>query len=66
MGRDESWIDYVPDRKGHDLRYSLNIEKITKELGYAPRVTFEDGIRNTIDWYMENENWWRPLKKKLA
>jgi dTDP-glucose 4,6-dehydratase len=63
MGRDDSSIEYVQDRLGHDLRYSVKIEKISSELGYAPKVNFEDGISETIDWYRSNEKWWRPLKK---
>ena len=63
MGRDESSIEYVQDRLGHDLRYSVSHEKISKELGYEPQVKFEEGIEETIDWYRRNESWWRPLKK---
>jgi dTDP-glucose 4,6-dehydratase len=63
MGRDDSSIEYVQDRLGHDFRYSVKIEKISSELGYAPKVNFEDGISETIDWYRSNEKWWRPLKK---
>ena len=63
MGRDESSIEYVQDRLGHDLRYSVSHEKISKELGYQPQVKFEEGIEETIDWYRRNESWWRPLKK---
>ena len=63
MGHDESSIEYVPDRLGHDLRYSLSHGKILRELGYHPQVTFEDGIEETIDWYKRNESWWRPLKR---
>jgi len=62
FGKGEESIEYVPDRPGHDFRYSVNIEKISGELGYAPRVNFEEGIRKTIDWYRNNESWWRPLK----
>lgn len=63
MGRDESSIEFVQDRLGHDFRYSVSIEKISRELGYQPKVRFEDGISATIEWYMANEKWWRPLKK---
>lgn len=63
MNKDETSIEYVPDRLGHDLRYSVSIEKIANELGYAPQVNFEDGIQETIEWYRQNEAWWRPLKK---
>ena len=61
--RDESGIEYVTDRLGHDLRYSVSHEKITRELGYKPKINFEDGIKETIEWYKRNESWWRPLKK---
>lgn len=63
MGRDDSSIEFVQDRLGHDLRYSVSIEKISAELGYEPMVRFEDGISETIEWYKANEKWWRPLKK---
>ena len=63
MGHTEEMIEYVPDRLGHDLRYSVSIEKISRELGYTPQVRFEDGIQETIEWYKSNESWWRPLKK---
>ncbi len=63
MNKDESSIEYVPDRLGHDLRYSVSISKISNELGYAPQVNFEKGIQETIEWYRQNEAWWRPLKK---
>jgi len=63
MGADESSIEYVQDRKGHDLRYSVDWNKINRELGYEPQVKFEDGLRETIQWYKDNETWWKPLKK---
>jgi dTDP-glucose 4,6-dehydratase len=64
MGKDESSIEYVGDRKGHDLRYSIDWAKINHELGYEPKVKFEDGLKETIKWYCENEAWWKPLKKR--
>jgi dTDP-glucose 4,6-dehydratase len=64
FGRNEESIEYVPDRLGHDFRYSVNIEKISKELGYSPLVNFEEGITGVIDWYRKNEAWWRPLKAR--
>ena len=64
MGKNASSIEYVQDRLGHDLRYSVNINKISKELGYQPQIKFEDGIRETIEWYKKNEDWWRPLKTR--
>ena len=64
MGADESSIEYVEDRKGHDLRYSVDWTKIKNELGYEPQVKFEDGLMETIKWYRENESWWKPLKER--
>ena len=64
MGADESSIEYVEDRKGHDLRYSVDWTKINRELGYEPQVSFEDGLRETIQWYRDNEAWWKPLKNR--
>ena len=63
MGKDESWIKYVTDRPGHDIRYSVDITKIANELGYQPLVNWKDGLAETINWYWENELWWRPLRK---
>jgi dTDP-glucose 4,6-dehydratase len=62
MGGDVSSIEYVEDRKAHDLRYSVDWTKINRELGYEPQINFEDGLRKTIQWYRENESWWKPLK----
>jgi dTDP-glucose 4,6-dehydratase len=58
------WSRVVPtvDRKGHDLRYSLDIEKARYELGYAPLVSFEQGMADTVAWYREHRSWWEPLK----
>ena len=64
MGADDSSIEFVEDRKGHDLRYSVDWTKINRELGYEPQVKFEDGLRETIEWYRANEAWWKPLKKR--
>jgi len=61
MGKDESLIEFVEDRPGHDLRYSLDSSKIKGELGWKPRHSFKEGIRKTVKWYIENEWWWRPL-----
>ncbi len=62
MGYGEEMIKRVEDRKGHDLRYSVDISKISAELGYTPQVPFATGLAETIDWYRTNEDWWRPLK----
>ena len=64
MGADESSIEYVEDRKGHDFRYSVDWTKINRELSYEPQVKFENGLRETIQWYRDNEAWWKPLKNR--
>ena len=61
MGASEERIEKVADRLGHDFRYSLNIGKIEKELGYKPEVRFEEGISQTIEWYKSHKKWWGPL-----
>jgi dTDP-glucose 4,6-dehydratase len=63
LGKDEGYIQYVEDRLGHDFRYSVDISKVEKELGFSPRVNWETGIESTINWYLENQSWWRKLKK---
>ncbi len=63
MGCDWDRVDRVQDRKGHDLRYSVDISKINAELGYSPQVPFDAGLKDTVDWYRANEAWWRPLKQ---
>ena len=65
LGKDESMIEYVPDRKGHDFRYSLDFGKL-RALGWEPAYTFDDALAATIKWYAENEWWWRPLKGRSA
>jgi len=62
MGADDSFIDFVPDRLGHDFRYSVNWDKIRDELGYSPQIDFTSGLKETISWYRDNEDWWKPLK----
>jgi dTDP-glucose 4,6-dehydratase len=57
----KSLITYVDDRLGHDRRYAINAGKITEELGYSPIESFETGIRKTLDWYLDNEEWWRRI-----
>jgi len=59
-------VENVADRKGHDRRYALDITKITKELGYAPRVDFTDGLAATVSWYREHRAWWEPLRGRAA
>jgi len=62
LGRDESMIEYVPDRKGHDFRYSLDFRKLLA-LGWKPAYNFDEALSATVTWYVENEWWWRPLKR---
>lgn len=64
MDADKLSVEYVQDRKGHDLRYSVDWTKIHRELGYEPQVKFEDGLYKTIQWYRDNEAWWKPLKNR--
>ncbi|MEV7019819.1 dTDP-glucose 4,6-dehydratase [Streptomyces sp. NPDC093991] len=58
-------ITHVPDRPGHDRRYSVDDSKL-RDLGYAPRVPFQEGLARTIDWYRDNPQWWKPLRRALA
>jgi dTDP-glucose 4,6-dehydratase len=60
MGKSEDLIEFVEDRPGHDVRYSLDASKI-RELGWKPKFKFEDGLKETVKWYLNNEWWWRPL-----
>lgn len=62
LGVGEEMIDYVKDRAGHDLRYAIDHTKLTRELGWEPQVKFEDGLAQTVEWYKQNEDWWKPLK----
>ena len=61
LGKPESLITYVTDRKGHDLRYAIDPTKIHKELGWLPETKFADGIQKTIEWYLENREWWEAI-----
>ena len=61
MSQDESLIELVDDRLGHDFRYSVNCRKIEEELGYKPRINFKTGLKDTIKWYVDNPSWWNPL-----
>ncbi len=64
LGKPESLITYVEDRKGHDLRYAVDPEKIRRELGWAPETAFQDGIKQTIRWYLDNRGWWEHPAKQ--
>lgn len=61
LGKPESLITYVTDRKGHDMRYAIDPEKIHNELGWLPETKFADGIKKTVRWYLDNKNWWEPI-----
>lgn len=64
MGKDETSINYVEDRLGHDRRYAIDNTKIQTELGWQPSLTFEEGIKLTIDWYLKNQNWIKSIEDK--
>ncbi|MGQ9508298.1 MAG: dTDP-glucose 4,6-dehydratase [Thermodesulfobacteriota bacterium] len=62
LGKPHSLIRFVSDRPGHDRRYAIDFSKIEKELGWVPKVSFEEGIDRTIRWYQEHQDWWRKIK----
>src|SRR6187549_1637029 len=64
-GKPASLKTIVPDRPGHDRRYLLDASKIQRELGWSPEVGFEDGLRDTVEWYSSNRPWWQPLRERL-
>ncbi len=59
-------IGFVADRPGHDLRYAVDCSKLERELGWRPEVTFEEGLRRTVRWYLDREDWWRPIRERYA
>jgi dTDP-glucose 4,6-dehydratase len=61
LGKPESLINYVTDRPGHDQRYAIDPAKITSELGWIPATKFDDGIKKTIQWYLDNRSWWEHI-----
>jgi dTDP-glucose 4,6-dehydratase len=66
LGQPGDAFDHVTDRVGHDLRYAIDASKLRDELGWKPQYTdFRDGLAATIDWYRDNEDWWRPLKDQV-
>ena len=62
----ERLIEFVADRPGHDFRYAIDGSKVEAELGWAPKLTLEDGLAKTVDWYLANQDWWRPLTEVAA
>ena len=62
LGKPESLIRFVTDRPGHDRRYAMDFSKLKKELGWQPQVTFEEGIKRTVTWYIEHQAWWQRIK----
>jgi len=62
LGMDDSYMESVKDRPGHDRRYSLDTSKLRQELGWEPKVGFEEGIKMTVDWFKNNTEWWKKVK----
>jgi dTDP-glucose 4,6-dehydratase len=62
MGKDESMIEFVKDRPGHDRRYAIDWSKIKNELGWQPQYDFDTALKMTIDWYIKNQDWWKRIK----
>jgi len=62
MNKGDEMIEFVKDRPGHDKRYAIDFSKIKKELGWVPKVSFEEGLKRTINWYVNNESWWKNIK----
>jgi len=62
MGKEESHIEFVKDRPGHDRRYAIDWSKINKELGWKPEYNFDEYLKITVDWYKNNQDWWKNLK----
>ena len=61
LGTSEKLITFVKDRPGHDLRYAIDASKIERELGWVPEETFETGLRKTVQWYLDNRQWWERV-----
>jgi dTDP-glucose 4,6-dehydratase len=64
LGKPDSLITYVKDRKGHDRRYAIDFTKAQDELGFKPEKPFEEWLKQTVEWFKQNEWWWKPLKKE--
>ena len=66
MDKPKDWFEPVNDRPGHDLRYAIDASKIERELGWKPKYTnLREGMKQTIDWYRQNQTWWQPLKDAI-
>jgi len=61
LEKPHSMIEYVGDRPGHDKRYSIDCSKIENETGWRPQYNFDDALKQTVTWYLENQSWWEPL-----
>ena len=66
LNKPEALISYVEDRKGHDRRYAIDSSKAKRELGWVPEKSFEQGLQETVQWYLDHEDWWRPLLTKTS
>jgi dTDP-glucose 4,6-dehydratase len=64
LNKDEDWLEFVKDRSAHDRRYAVDWSKINKQLGWEPKYSFEQGLKQTVAWYNANENWWKEKKKE--
>jgi dTDP-glucose 4,6-dehydratase len=62
MNTDDSVIEYVKDRAGHDLRYAIDYSKAKRELSWEPKISLEEGLKNTVKWYKKNRAWWQKIK----
>ena len=65
LGKPDDLIEFVEDRPGHDFRYSMNSDKLRNELDWKPKINFDDGLKNTIDWYLSNPQWWKDLSENI-
>ncbi len=64
FGKDQAWMEFVEDRKGHDWRYAINYQKAKQELGWSPQINFAQGLEQTLTWYQSHESWWKALKNR--
>ena len=64
LGKTKKDIEFVTDRLGHDRRYAIDAQKMKNEFEWEPKYTFEQGLKETVEWYKNNVDWWKPLKEK--